>query len=237
MNILRDEGATGFEVEVLFRSVLQDHQVYFIDKLLRVMGQYTVVDRNIIDSLLKKPMQIKYINKAVKYRLINQYKQADKKYYFTLAPGGIYYLEQIKFPNLLILPLNASHYAKARIITFNYWALDNNLALTQISHDFNWFIAVTKDTAHTKEVVCYFKNVDLQKVRENLYQNIVRAEIAKLKKPEELESYVKPEPQIVDKKYDFEEIDREIISYLPKAEINKFDLNDLEVISAIAEND
>lgn len=131
MRKLREEGTTGFEVEVLFRQLLNMNQIHYITKLLKALGKYMVLDRDMLNIRTGGKIGLSFVKKAIDYSLIaeHQYKSKEegpkKQYFLSLAPGGIYFLEaQGYLTNKL--KLSADHYERSHILTYNQFLIDNN---------------------------------------------------------------------------------------------------------------
>lgn len=218
MKTLRERGATGFEVEILFRSVLQDEQIHYIDKLLKVVAKYQVCDKDIIDARLRYKLKLKYIKKSVMSALINQYKQ-DDTHYFTMAPGGMYYIENVKY-TLNRLPLNADHMYKGRVLTFNRWALEKEYDLDGCSESCYWYTC----TDGTSKIAAHYPDADMKLVEAKLYEKIVK-DLTQGMSKKELEAFTPPPREIVHQEYRYEVIDKEIVDYKPISVINMIEKN------------
>lgn len=80
MRNLREEGLTGFEAEVLFRQVLNMNQIHYISRMLRTIGKYMVLDRDMLNIRTGGKIGLSFIKKAIDYRLVaeHQYKSKDE---------------------------------------------------------------------------------------------------------------------------------------------------------------
>ena len=161
---LHTQGLTAFETEVLFRKILNMDQIKFVSNLIFELGKYMVLDRFLIDNRAGK-VGLSYIQKASEFNLITEYKYLDdsnraKDYYFySLAPGGIYFLESEGF-SFHKLPKYTNQEHRERILTFNHWALKEgytiNMTIPQ-SRKFDFFI--TNEKIGTATIIGYFENL------------------------------------------------------------------------------
>ena len=74
----RNSGIMPFEVDVLFRQILNMDQIKYITSLLIILGKYMVLDREMIDIRAGK-IGLSYIEKAKKSMLITEYQHMDEQ--------------------------------------------------------------------------------------------------------------------------------------------------------------
>ncbi len=159
----RNDGLMPFEVEVLFRQILNMDQIKYISSLLIALGKYMVLDRDMINQRAGK-IGLSYIRKAAETKLISEYQYLDDQnfrdyYFYSLAPGGIYFLESEGFP-FHKLPKFTNQQHRERILTFNKWALEHNYIINveiPQSRKFDYFITNEKKGPDT--IVGYFENI------------------------------------------------------------------------------
>jgi hypothetical protein len=161
----RNKGAMPFDVEVLFRQILNLDQIKYISGLIITLGKYMVLDRSMLDLRAGKT-GLSYIQRAAETKLIAEYTDmydetsGGKKYYFySLAPGGIYFLESEGFAHHK-LPKYTNQQHRQRILTFNKWAIANNYGINMQlpqSHKFDYF--VTDKKVEGAMVVGYFSDL------------------------------------------------------------------------------
>ncbi len=153
-------GVSRHEIEFLFRNAkLNLDQIENIGYICRVLGKYLFVDRTILDSRANKKIGLSYLEKAVNHHIITemQYQNSNEKkkiFYYQLGMGGQYLLEKAN-ENYLEMNILADREMKSRILTFNYFALEQG-------YDMNFRYG--QDDKHRfffcKEgVICYFPMV------------------------------------------------------------------------------
>lgn len=201
MRKLREIGATGFEVEVLFRRVLNMQQIHYISWVLRSLGKYMVLDRDMIAARMGKKVGLSYLQKAKEYGLIAEYKYKDgeeekNKYYFSLAPGGLYFLEAEQYAHHK-LRLDADHEERTRILTFNRFALDNGYDINMgFQQDRRYRFYFAQSRKGNKTPACYHPEViKEEQLREILLQMLNRHSKKEKEKPE-------LPPEAVDESFD-----------------------------------
>lgn len=155
----RNSGIMPFEVDVLFRQILNMDQIKYITSLLIILGKYMVLDREMIDIRAGK-IGLSYIEKAKKSMLITEYQHMDEQgireyYFYSLAPGGIYFLESEGFP-FHKLPKYTNQEHRERILTFNKWAIGKgytiNVEMPQ-SRKFDFFLTNEKKVGYFHDVI------------------------------------------------------------------------------------
>lgn len=159
----RNDGVMPFEVEVIFRQILNMDQIKYITNLLIALGKYMVLDRDMLDKRAGK-IGLSYIRKAAETKLISEYQYFDDKefreyYFYSLAPGGIYFLESEGFP-IHKLPKFTNQQHRERILTFNKWALNQGFTInTDIpqSRKFDYFITNEKKGPNT--IVGFYEKI------------------------------------------------------------------------------
>lgn len=169
----RNDGIVPFEVEVLFRQILNMDQIKYISNLLIALGKYMVLDRTMLDERAGK-IGLSYIRKAAETKLITEYQYYDDQefreyFFYSLAPGGIYFLESEGFPfHKLPKFINQQH--RERILTFNRWALNQNFSINgEISQSRKYDFFITNEKKGSDTIVGYFENmISEQKVKEQL---------------------------------------------------------------------
>lgn len=132
---LRSRSISKYEIETLFRDVLNQSQIENISNLLKLLGLYVFLDREMLDILSERHFNQKiglsYIQKAVKYNLVAEM-QSDKnlgKYYFQLKSGGFAFLNEIEF-KYRKLPLDAASSERSKILSINQFLFKNGHLLT-----------------------------------------------------------------------------------------------------------
>lgn len=159
----RNDGIMPFEVEVLFRQILNMDQIKYISNLLIALGKYMVLDRDMLDERAGK-IGLSYIRRATETKLITEYRHRDDQqihdyYFYSLAPGGIYFLESEGFP-FHKLPKYTNQQHRERILTFNKWALDQNYTINAEipqSRKFDYFI--TNERKGPDAIVGFYENM------------------------------------------------------------------------------
>lgn len=193
----RNDGIMPFEVEVLFRQILNMDQIKYITSLLIALGKYMVLDREMLDKRAGK-IGLSYIRRATETKLITEYRHRDDQqihdyYFYSLAPGGIYFLESEGFP-FHKLPKYTNQQHRERILTFNKWALEQNYTMNANipqSRKFDYFITNEKNGPNT--IVGFYENM----ISEQQAIDQIQIEIDEAKKKGVM---------ILDENYDFEKI-------------------------------
>jgi hypothetical protein len=180
---LKKHGIGPLEVEILFRSELSLEQIEHISKLLKLLGKYMVLDRDMLTERAGEGIGLSYINKATDYTLIRQLQAKDERgkdyFVYTLVPGGIYALEaqRIAFHKL---PLFTDQYDMIRILTFNKYALKHGYSISMQypqRKEFDFFMASKKE----RRIVCYFPYLtDEEKIKDILLKDYDEKVVSKL---------------------------------------------------------
>lgn len=133
---LRDRSISKYEIETLFRDVLNFDQVEQIGNLIKLLGLYVFMDRKQIDLLAERhfgqKVGLSYLRKAVQNNLISEI-QADgefEQFYFQLKLGGFIFLETIDYQHRK-LPLDATRKDRERILSINDYLIDNKHVLNE----------------------------------------------------------------------------------------------------------
>lgn len=124
-------GISRHEIEFMFTNArFNMRQIEYIRELCRLLGKYMFVDRDILNARSKNGIGLSYIKKAVYYHIVTEMQEETEKgkkdiYYYQLGMGGKYILDknEDRYNNIRFL---AGREEKSRILTFNYFALDNN---------------------------------------------------------------------------------------------------------------
>ena len=98
---LRDRSISNFEIETLFRDVLNQSQIEGISNFIKLLGLYVVLNRKQLKVLSEqhfgKQIGLSYIQKAVDYNLVSEMQvESDfEEFYFQLKLGGFTFLNTI----------------------------------------------------------------------------------------------------------------------------------------------
>lgn len=132
---LRNRSINKFDVETLFRDVLNQSQIQSIGNLLKLLGMYVFMNREQLDILGERhygsKVGLSFLQKAIKYNLVSelQSENDDHAYYFQLKSGGFAFLEAINFSHRK-LPLDAAASERAKILAINNFLIKNDHLLT-----------------------------------------------------------------------------------------------------------
>lgn len=133
---LRDRSISKYEIETLFRDVLNLDQIEQISNLIKLLGLYVFMDRKQIDVLAERHfgqiIGLSFIRKAVQYNLVSEM-QAEGEYdhfYFQLKLGGYIFLESIEYKHRK-LPLDATRKDREKILAINDYLIENKHVLNE----------------------------------------------------------------------------------------------------------
>lgn len=183
MKQLRDEGATGFEVEVLFRQILNMNQIHYISRMLSAIGKYIVLDRDMLNVRTGGKIGLSFVKKAIDYKLVaeHQYKSQEEgsknTYFLSLAPGGLYFLQAQGYL-LNQLPLDADHHVRSRILTYNQFLIDKNQDISieyKQGNRSDLFFSKAADEPRT--LVHYFPYLIAEKQVQEFLKRIIEKEL------------------------------------------------------------
>ncbi|HEY5588164.1 MAG TPA: hypothetical protein VIK86_04310 [Candidatus Paceibacterota bacterium] len=206
---LRDYSLTNYEIENLFRSRLNQDQIYYMSLITKTIAKYMVVDRDILEERVGEKIGLGYLSSAVNWGLITELKYRDNNsekniFHFHLATAGINFAIVERFI-INKLPLSADQHIKSRVVTFNKWALQNHYDLINhsdsVSNKFNYFISFKNGSK--KLIVSYYEQMINEAV-------ITKEILKKLNDGKEMEC----EPYTITdvyKKYYFEAIGLQLI--------------------------
>lgn len=170
MSKIKDYGITGFETEVLFRHVLNINQIKHISKLLKILGRYMILDREMINIRAGSSIGLSYIKEAVNNKLVVEFKDQDK-YYFMLGVGGIYFLASQGY-QFHKLKLDVDQHDRERILTVNKYMIEKQYDICMDiaqSNNYDFFVA----EANNKLIACYYKQlINQEKLRDKLQKMI-----------------------------------------------------------------
>lgn len=185
-----NRGITAFETEILFRHVLNMEQVKNISRLLKTLGKYMVLDRDML-NVRAGQIGLSYIIKSVENGLIVEYEDQDKKrFLFNLGVGGIYFLEsQGYFINKL--KLDCDKYDRQRILTVNRYMIEKGYEIsTEYQQRKQYDVFMARKKGEYKTIVLYYSYlITEEKVREQLKSFLgegVEADVDDLYQLEEL---------------------------------------------------
>ncbi len=148
---------TRTDIDYLFRNAMLNlEQIKNIGDICRILGRYIFVDRFILEARAGERIGLSCIKKAGEYNIIAEMICSDKngsanRYFYQLGPGGYYLLEKAGERHIEMNIL-ADAEMKSRILTFNYFALENNYDMT---------LKYNQDRKHRYfickgDVICYF---------------------------------------------------------------------------------
>lgn len=133
---LRDRSISKFEIETLFRDVLNLDQIEQISNLIKILGLYVFLDRKQIDVLAERhfgqKVGLSYLRKAVQYNLVSEI-QAEgefERFYFQPKLGGFIFLETIDFPHRK-LQLDANKKDREKLLAINDYLIENGHLLKE----------------------------------------------------------------------------------------------------------
>ncbi len=202
-------GISRHVIDFLFNNARFNlRQVEQIKELCLILAKYMFVDRNLLEKRSKNGIGLSFIKKAAYYNFIAELQEENQKgkkniYYYQLGQGGIYLLQKAEY-NINQMNILAGKEEKQRILTFNYFALENNIEPEFCGQDQqNRFFMCKNNT------VCYFNN----HIKENkIIQKLCEALTTK-------ESVVKPEQ--IREMYKFLQIDKKMIEIGAKTQYVK----------------
>lgn len=196
---------TRYELDILFRNILNQDQIKYISLLCKLLGRYMILDREMINTRAGEKIGLSYIKRAIENGLITELQYQDGKgkkpeYYFQLNTAGVAFLESIEY-RANILRLDTDQAARERILSFNRYAIDEGYEINlyyPVGFKYNYFFC---NSSRTKKcVVCYFENkISEQKLIEILYKMLFEKE-------------QEPKPiEIVNETFDFEKIHPKVL--------------------------
>ncbi|OMF25632.1 hypothetical protein BK133_21310 [Paenibacillus sp. FSL H8-0548] len=152
---LRERTIGKFEIEALFRDVLNQSQIESVSKLLKLLGLYVFLEKSMLDTLAERhfgeKIGLSFIKKAVRYNLIAELQSEDDNdcYFFQLKTGGFIFLDDIGF-KYRKLPLDASRKERSRLLAINEFLIDRKYLLSS-----DYGLALYEPLITTKEIVLH----------------------------------------------------------------------------------
>ena len=162
---LKDYSLINFELQNLFRARLNQDQIHYISKIIKILAKHMVLNRTMIEFYANEKIGLSYLVNAVNFGLITELKYKDDKeekniFHFHLLTAGISFAETEGFL-LNKLPLSADNHVKNRIVTFNQWAMEKSFDLSDdygaVGYNYSYFISKSQDCE--KQIVCFYKNL------------------------------------------------------------------------------
>lgn len=136
---LRDRSISKYEVDTLFRDVLNQDQIENMAIFLKLVGTYVFIDREMLDILSEqhfgKKIGLSYLQRAVNHNLVSEIQTEGEyeKFYFQLKSGGVSFLHQISHP-YRTLPLDAARKEREEILAINQFLINNSYFLDLKAH-------------------------------------------------------------------------------------------------------
>lgn len=124
---LKDKCLSRFEIEILFRNVMNLEQQEKTSQLIKLLGKYMVLDRDMINERAYEKIGLSYIARAVRYGFLAEF-EYDNKYFFQLGAGGVNFLQIIGY-HAYILPLDITRHDRQKILTANRYMIDKDIDL------------------------------------------------------------------------------------------------------------
>lgn len=126
----------NWEADILFQEILNQKQKKIISRILIILGQYKLLDTDMLMKIYTKnyneKLNIRYIKKAVKENLLVEYKKnldtqwEQEIYFYELKEISFYVLEKAGYKNLSKnkIPIFWSNKERTRILTINKYLLE-----------------------------------------------------------------------------------------------------------------
>lgn len=146
---LRDRSISNFEIETLFRDVLNQSQIEGISNFIKLLGLYVVLNRKQLKVLSEqhfgKQIGLSYIQKAVDYNLVSEMQvESDfEEFYFQLKLGGFTFLNTIGFPHRK-LKLDSAVKEKSKILSINDYLIEKGYLLESAENNGTFEPLLTK---------------------------------------------------------------------------------------------
>lgn len=167
-----DRSIPKFEVDILILEEFNADQVEQIFNIMEILGRYMLVDRDMLFEIYEKKyskkMGISYLRKAVKEKLVIEYKYnyeqvtEQEVYFYQLKDSGFYALDRDEVRSRK-LPFSASSEQKSRVLGFNTFAIKNNYTPSlnlNLPKNLSFFLA-------DDNKICYFSDIiSLEKIEE-----------------------------------------------------------------------
>ena len=147
---LRNRSISKYEVETLFRDVLNQKQIEEISKIIKILAVYVFCTKEQLNEFSKRiyntEIGLSYLQKAVKYKLIAELQSdlSSDKYYFQWKNSAFYFCEAIDF-DYRKFKLDATKKDKEKILAINNYLLKNNHLLSLKYSKFLFEPIFTKD--------------------------------------------------------------------------------------------
>ena len=125
-----------WEADILFQEILNQKQKKIISRILIILGQYRLLDTDMLMKIYLKDydekLNIRYIKKAVKENLIVEYKKnldtkfEEKVYFYELKEISFYVLDKAGFKQFCKnkIPVFWSNQERTKILTINKYLIE-----------------------------------------------------------------------------------------------------------------